>query len=199
MADNPKLTVLFEKLRGKTFELDREQMSIGRRDGMDICIKDSSLSGHHADIFRTERDGKAVFILRDNESTNGTRINNVPVTGEQELKNSDLILFGGVEVLFDSNEQGESGSYTKTHTIDISNIDTSVSSVPTLTNLNPFAGKDEKKHAVQQKIVIACVAVVALLLVALVIWVVINMMQMGENSGKAQLRLPERALSSTVV
>ena len=38
MADHPKLTVLYEKLRGKTFEIDKDQMSIGRRDGMDIHI-----------------------------------------------------------------------------------------------------------------------------------------------------------------
>ena len=98
MADNPKLTVLFEKLRGKTFEIDKDEMSIGRRDSNDICIKDSSLSGHHADIFRREVDGKTVYVLRDNDSTNGTRINNVAVTGEQTLKNSDLILFGGVDI-----------------------------------------------------------------------------------------------------
>ena len=113
MADNPKLTVLFEKLRGKTFEIDKDEMSIGRRDSNDICIKDSSLSGHHADIFRREVDGKTVYVLRDNDSTNGTRINNVAVTGEQTLKNSDLILFGGVEVLFDSNEETDNSGFTQ--------------------------------------------------------------------------------------
>ena len=50
MADNPKLTVLFEELRGKTFELDKETMSVGRRDTNDICIPHGSLSGHHADM-----------------------------------------------------------------------------------------------------------------------------------------------------
>ena len=58
MADTPKLTVLFEKMRGKTFELNKDSMTVGRRDGMDICIKDPSLSGYHADIIRSERDGK---------------------------------------------------------------------------------------------------------------------------------------------
>ena len=164
MADHPKLTVLFEKLRGKTFEIDKDQMSIGRRDGMDICIKDSSLSGHHADIIRAEQNGKTVYILRDNDSTNGTRINNVPIT-EQVLKNSDLILFGGVEVLFDSNEEGgESGSFTKTHTIDLSSIDSNVSTVQTMINLSPFAAVERKKHAV----------------VGLVIWVLINMLNIGK-------------------
>ena len=56
----PKFTVLFEKLRGQTFELNKETMSIGRRDGMDICIKDSSMSGHHADLICTVRDGKKI-------------------------------------------------------------------------------------------------------------------------------------------
>ena len=121
MADNPKLTVLFEKLRGKTFELNKESMSVGRRDGMDICIKDPSLSGYHADFIRSERDGKVVYTLRDHDSTNGTRINNVPIT-EQELKNSDIILFGAVEVLYDSNNGDDSG-ISQTHTIDLSSID----------------------------------------------------------------------------
>ena len=53
MMGNPKLTVLNEKMRGQIFEIDRETMSVGRRDGMDICIKDSTLSGHHADIIRS--------------------------------------------------------------------------------------------------------------------------------------------------
>ena len=103
---NPTFKVLYEKLRGKTFEINRDAMSIGRRDTMDICIKDSTLSGHHADIIRSERDGKTVYILRDNDSTNGTKVNNVPIT-EQELKNSDLILFGAVEVLFDGDDESD--------------------------------------------------------------------------------------------
>ncbi len=174
MAGNPKLTVLFEKLRGKTFEIDKDEMSIGRRDGMDICLKDSSLSGHHADIIRTERDGKNVYILRDNDSTNGTRINNVPIT-EQELKNSDLILFGGVEVLFDSDDAGENGTFTQTHTIDLSSIDSNVSTVPTMTNLSPFAGRDDKRHALIQAIMIAAIVLVALAVIALIVYLFITM------------------------
>ncbi len=199
MSENPKLTVLFEKLRGKTFELDKDQMSVGRRDGMDICIKDSSLSGHHADIIRTMRDGKPVFTLRDNDSTNGTRINNVPVT-EQELKNSDLILFGGVEVLFDSDEEVDNSNF-KTHTIDISSIDSATSTVPTLSNLNPFAGRDEKKHALVQKLMIAIVVIVALALVALAVYVVINMLSLDSEGGKGAatvLGAPLRVLGAVL-
>ncbi len=177
MADYPKLTVLFEKLRGKTFELNKEQMSIGRRDGNDICIKDPSLSSHHADIIRTERDGKTVYVLRDNDSTNGTRINNIPII-EQELKNSDIILFGGVEVLYD-NEADTDDTLNLTHTIDLSNIDSNISTVQDMINYSPFAGRDEKKHAMVQKLIFAVVALALLAVVGFGIYLFILMSNMS--------------------
>ena len=102
--NNPRFTVLSEKLRGKTFEIGKDEMSIGNHDGNDICIDDASVSEHHADIFRHKVDGKTVCVLRDNNSLNGIRVNNVAITGEQVLKNSDIIQFGEVEGLFDSCE-----------------------------------------------------------------------------------------------
>jgi FOG: FHA domain len=153
MADNPKLTVLHEKLRGKVFELNKDQMTIGRRDGNDIVIKDSSLSGHHADIIRVLRDGKTVYVMRDNDSTNGTRINNIPIT-EQELKNSDIILLGGVEVLFDSNDGAETQVGSTTVTIDISQLDSNTSTVPRMSSLDPFAGTVDKKNVMFQRLML---------------------------------------------
>ena len=50
MSGSPKFTVLHEKHRGKTFDLDKDVITIGRRDEMDICIKDPSMSGHHATL-----------------------------------------------------------------------------------------------------------------------------------------------------
>ena len=80
MGSNPKFTVLFEKLRGKTFEIDRDVMSIGRKDENDICLKDGSVSGRHAEIYKSENeDGTVSYILRDNNSSNGTRINSVAI------------------------------------------------------------------------------------------------------------------------
>lgn len=183
MADYPKLTVLFEELRGKTFELDKETMSVGRRDTNDICIPHGSLSGHHADIIRAEKNGKVTYILRDNNSTNGTRINNVPVEGEQELKNSDLILFGGVEVLFDGHDaSSDRSSYTKSHTIDISGLDSTLTSAPALTNLSPFAGSnDDKKGARNQKVIVGLIVIVSLMLVALLGYVVFKSATLKQN------------------
>ena len=119
MAGTPKLIVLSSQFRGKQFELTNDFYTVGRSDDRDICIKDSSLSSHHCDIIRSGE----TFIVRDNNSTNGTRINNVPIT-EQELMNSDIIQFGGIEVLFDADNREGSRSTTKTSTgITISDID----------------------------------------------------------------------------
>ena len=85
MEKKPKFTVLYEKLRGKSFEIDRDTMSIGRKDSADIQLVDGSVSSHHADIIRSEKNGEVCYILRDNDSTNGTKINNEPIT-EQVLK-----------------------------------------------------------------------------------------------------------------
>ena len=173
---NPKFKVLYEKLRGKTFEINRDAMSIGRRETMDICIKDSTLSGHHADIIRSQRDGKTVYILRDNDSTNGTKVNNVPIT-EQELKNSDLILFGAVEVLFDGDDESDGvTTFQPTVTLDLS-LDSGVSSAPTLANLNPLAEQEEKKRELSRKIMIAVVVAAGLLMAGGLAYLLIKMLK----------------------
>ena len=98
------------------------------------------------------------------------------MTGEQTLKNSDLILFGGVEVLFDSNEETDNSGFTQTHTIDISSIDSNISTVPALSNMNPFAKQEAKRHAMVQMALIGVLGLVGLGLVGLVVWLVIRMM-----------------------
>ena len=177
MSNNPKLTVLFEKLRGKTFEIDKDVVSIGRKDENDICLKDGSVSGRHAEIYKVENeDGSVAYLLRDNGSSNGTRINSLPVE-EQVLKNNDLIMFGSVEVLYDSNDGSSMDSTATsvsrlTHTIDLSSIDGSLSTTPALTSLNPLALAEEKKRKVTHLVIIIICILAGLGALAAVIWMV---------------------------
>ncbi len=161
MAENPKFTVLHEKLRGQSFEIDRDTMSIGRRNTCDICLADGSVSGYHADIIKSEKDGKVCYILRDNESTNGTRINNEQIS-EKVLQDSDLIAFGNVEVLFD-NGDSKNAEIQFTHTIDLRNTEINIATPKTLVNFNPLAANEKKKNAAVVKIVITCAALLGLL------------------------------------
>ena len=175
---NPKFKVLYEKLRGKTFEINRDAMSIGRRDTMDICIKDATLSGHHADIIRSQRDGKTVYILRDNDSTNGTKVNNVPIT-EHELKNADIILFGAVEVLFDGDGESDGATtFQPTVTLDLS-LDSNLTTAPSLSNLNPLAEQEEKKRELTHKIMVAAVAIGGLLMAVGLGYLILQIFQKG--------------------
>ena len=176
MAGKPKFTVLHEQLRGQTFEIDREVMSIGRRDGMDICLKDSSMSGHHADLIVSEREGKKVYILRDNDSTNGTKVNGVPIT-EKELHNSDVVLFGSVEVLFDSGsiDTASAGGFTPTSvTLDLSTLDSGDGNVSSLKPLNPLAMKEAQDHKRTTIALVGSGVVLAVLIVVLLTWVILK-------------------------
>ena len=178
MGNNPKLTVLFVKLRGKNFEIDKEVMTVGRKDENDICLKDGSVSGRHAEIYKAENeDGTVAYVLRDLGSSNGTRINSVPIE-EQVLKNNDLIMFGSVEVLFDSNDGSameDSSTISRlTHTIDLSSIDGSLSTTPALTSLNPLAVAEDKKRKMTHIIMLAVCAVFVLGALGALVWMMIK-------------------------
>ena len=178
MGNNPKLTVLFVKLRGKTFEIDKDVVTIGRKDENDIPLKDGSVSGRHAEIYKAENeDGTVAYVLRDLGSSNGTRINSVPIE-EQVLKNNDLIMFGSVEVLFDSNDGSameDSSTISRlTHTIDLSSIDGSLSTTPALTSLNPLAVAEDKKRKMTHIIMLAVCAVFVLGALGALVWMMLK-------------------------
>jgi len=166
MAKNPKFTVLYEKLRGQSFEIDQETMSIGRRNTADICLPDGSVSGHHADIIKaTDENGNVCYILRDNDSTNGTRVNNEAVT-EKVLVGSDLITFGNVEVLFDDGD-GKDHDNQATHTIDIGNTSLNTATTQTLANFNPLAETEKKKKFATGMFITAAAIILGLVVVYL--------------------------------
>ena len=66
-------------------------MTIGRRPGCDICLADDkSVSGLHCTITLRE---DALF-LRDENSSNGTYLNNTKLTGERRIQTGDILEIG---------------------------------------------------------------------------------------------------------
>ena len=172
MADYPKLMVLSEKFRGLVFELKEDSVSVGRNDQRDICIKDPSLSSYHCDFIHNE-DG---YFICDRGSTNGTRLNNVPLNPEElyPLKNSDLLQLGSVEVMFDYDD-GSMPTVSRTETgIDLTSTQTGMSTVKDFSNLSPFATNDDKSQARNRKLIIGGIVAVGLLIVGLLVWVVVE-------------------------
>ena len=172
MADYPKLMVLSEKFRGMVFELKEDSVSVGRNDQRDICIKDPSMSSYHCDFIHTE-DG---YFICDRDSTNGTRLNNVPLTPDEmyPLKNSDLLQLGRVEVMFDYDD-GSVSSVSRTETgIDLTNTHTGMSTVKDFGNLSPFASNDTKNEARTRFITLAAIVGGGLVIAGLVALVLLK-------------------------
>jgi pSer/pThr/pTyr-binding forkhead associated (FHA) protein len=93
------LKVTSGNLKGTKFQIDRDEVVIGRSPENVVHIDDPSVSGRHCMI---RRDGRR-FTLADLKSTNGTRLNDVRVESYR-LSAKDLIRVGSIEMVFDGDD-----------------------------------------------------------------------------------------------
>jgi pSer/pThr/pTyr-binding forkhead associated (FHA) protein len=160
MAGVPKLIILSEQLRGQRFELVDDLYTCGRVADRDIHINDPTISTHHCDFVKKDD----TYMIVDKNSTNGTRVNNIPVT-EQVLQNTDILQVGGIEILFDCDDKSMT-TVLKTQTgINLHGAEVGVSTVKKMDNASPFA-KNAGKSGKSQKMM---VGIVVLLVLAVVI------------------------------
>ena len=75
---------------GKSFEMVKDVVTIGRDVSSDIVINDAEMSRHHA---RLTRQGDT-YTVEDLGSTNGTFVNSVRVVGGQALASKDIVGMG---------------------------------------------------------------------------------------------------------
>lgn len=101
------LIIMSGEMKGRRFEIDRGEITIGRGSDNIISLPDAAASGHHCSVLR---DGQN-FTVRDLNSTNGTHLNG-NVVKESRLKPKDIIKIGEVEIMFNGKdvEVDESGS-----------------------------------------------------------------------------------------
>jgi transcriptional regulator with GAF, ATPase, and Fis domain len=85
----PTLAAIAGPLKGTTFELNEQEVSIGRDPSNTLPIADLSMSRRHC-LIKCE-EGK--FSLKDLDSFNGTLVNGVPVN-ERVLEHGDQIKIG---------------------------------------------------------------------------------------------------------
>ena len=113
----------------------------------------------------------ATYILRDRNSTNGSKVNNVPVTEDVELKSSDMIQLGNVEMLYDCQEKSSTRELKTMTKIDITS--TSTVGTSTLQRLETVSqGRSQKKSWVPI-VIIALLGLLTLLIIAGIAFVVI--------------------------
>lgn len=82
-------------------QLNADLVTIGSHPDNAVVIEDVSVSAHHATIAIS--DGK--YVLRDLNSTDGTKINGNLIT-ENEVKDNDVITFGQIGAAFRLTPQG---------------------------------------------------------------------------------------------
>ena len=139
-----RILILSEQMRGTSFALTGNQYSIGRAESCDICISDPTISGHHCTLLKLEDERYAV---RDENSTNGTKVNEEKVTDQiVPLTNGDILQVGAVEILFDDREDNKQEARTMT-VINLETTGTSDISTAAMKNLGTKIGaKKSRPH-----------------------------------------------------
>jgi len=80
---------------GREIELKGKNHTLGRSPEVDTTVASPLISREHARITRNEEYGQEVFVITDLGSSNGTFVNNIPVT-TTILRHGDRILLGNV-------------------------------------------------------------------------------------------------------
>jgi sigma-B regulation protein RsbU (phosphoserine phosphatase) len=93
----PRLFVYPKKGEFFQYTLKDKRISLGRSGDNDIPIQDPFSSGNHALIYPKD----SSYMIRDNNSKNGTFLNGKRIQRETELNKGDEILIGSTRIVFD--------------------------------------------------------------------------------------------------
>jgi hypothetical protein len=85
---------------GKRIALGANPLRVGRLPACDIVLADPNVSRQHAEVRRTE-DGLGGHMVVDLGSTNGTKVNGIPVRS-QRLEHGDEITVGGTRLRYEA-------------------------------------------------------------------------------------------------
>lgn len=96
----PRLVAQSPEFAGQVFDLAGPEITVGRVADNKIQVEHASVSGHHAVLRIDAQD----YILKDLDSTNGTRVNGEKIV-EQKLRRNDVVRLGNIELLYDSEHQ----------------------------------------------------------------------------------------------
>jgi hypothetical protein len=83
---------------GERLPLGAQVITVGRLPACSITINDANVSRNHAEI----RAKGSSFVVVDLGSTNGTKLNGNRITGENALKDGDVVSFGGTNIRFEA-------------------------------------------------------------------------------------------------
>jgi pSer/pThr/pTyr-binding forkhead associated (FHA) protein len=127
-------------VKGRKFDLDQDEIFLGRNPQNQIILDDASISGRHCSI---TRDGHKYFLV-DLGSTNGTRLNGGPVT-KSPLRPKDIVQVGAIELMFDGQDV-EVAAAPSHETAKIEEVDSEPAMVPTsFKTASPFGSRRDSR------------------------------------------------------
>jgi pSer/pThr/pTyr-binding forkhead associated (FHA) protein len=166
-----QLIGMSEEIKGKVFDLTRDETIIGRRKESNIILDTSSVSGRHCMV---RKDGNKFFV-RDLGSTNGTRLNGRDVNVDLRLRPKDLLQVGAIELIFDSDEPadepGEDGLVNTTRI----EIATGPTGKPvSFESISPFGTRQKSNMAIWWAI-IGVIGILALIMAIVLFFYVLHL------------------------
>ncbi len=99
---------------GEQFDLDTNEQTLGRAPEVAIPLASPLVSRYHARISRISEPDNEHFEIRDLNSSNGTFVNNAPVSNAQ-LNDGDKIQVGDVLFKFVLQDEADSQFHKKVH------------------------------------------------------------------------------------
>lgn len=177
-----RILILSEQMQGTSFALTSSEHTVGRAESCDICISDPTISGHHCTLLRLE-DGR--YAVRDEGSTNGTKVDEVKVTDQiVPLASGDILQVGSVEILFDDRADNKQDARTMT-VINLDSTGTSEILSESMKNLGTKIGvkksmalRDNQSHT---KILLTILALLGSGVLVLLIWLAIKLLSGGAS------------------
>ncbi|MBU0678381.1 MAG: FHA domain-containing protein [Verrucomicrobia bacterium] len=142
-------------LKGRSIDLNMNELTIGRNPENGLPIDDPTVSGKHCRIVREDEQ----FRLIDLNSTNGTRVNSRDIS-ETILKPKDIVQVGSVEFMFDSEHAGSIDS-TRLTKAQVEEAEGPSAAPDSFGNISPF-GARRKESKGPWFLLIALIGVLAL-------------------------------------
>ncbi|MBQ9243110.1 MAG: FHA domain-containing protein [Proteobacteria bacterium] len=93
----PRFVVISSNFAGREYHVMKTKVTIGRNTSSEICIEHQSVSGQHAEV---RRNGRGDFEIRDLNSSNGTKVNGIPINEPWRLSSGDAVTLGHVTMRF---------------------------------------------------------------------------------------------------
>ena len=153
----PKLILTTEAQGKVAHEFAERFITIGRAPDNMIVIDDPSVSSRHAQLELTGE----TYRIKDFDSTNGTRVNGIPIT-ETALRFDDRIRFGAVEARLEPDVRG---SQPLPERQEMEAQPAQMSAAPAnLINASPFRRRSQERDSIRLAILAAAAVVLLIFL-----------------------------------